>query len=82
MDEQLYHTCTCIVNFLIIIGYFLVMGNVLYNNMLLGGSEKPLHLNHELQEKLAQLNGLKEKVKSITEREERHIDATYLYAQG
>ncbi|XP_048732566.2 tetratricopeptide repeat protein 38-like isoform X2 [Ostrea edulis] len=59
-----------------------VMGNVLYNNMLLGGSEKPLHLNHELQEKLAQLNGLKEKVKSITEREERHIDATYLYAQG
>jgi hypothetical protein len=58
------------------------MGNVLYNNILLGGSEKPLHLNAELQEKMSKLNDLKKKVKSITEREERHIDATYLFAQG
>ncbi|XP_062586599.1 tetratricopeptide repeat protein 38-like, partial [Saccostrea cucullata] len=59
-----------------------VMGNVLNHNMQLGGCEKPLHLNPELQKKIAQLKSLKEKVKAITEREERHINATCLFAQG
>ncbi|XP_062567974.1 tetratricopeptide repeat protein 38-like [Saccostrea cucullata] len=59
-----------------------VMGNVLNHNMQLGGCEKPHHLNPELQKKIAQLKSLKEKVKAITEREERHINATCLFAQG
>lgn len=59
-----------------------VMGHVLNNNLQLGGSEKPLHLNQDLQAKLTHLNSLKEKVQSITERERRHIDATNLFAQG
>lgn len=59
-----------------------VMGHVLNNNLQLGGSEKPLHLNPNLQAKITHLNSLKEKLQSITERERRHIDATNLFAQG
>lgn len=58
------------------------MGHVLSNNLQLGGSEKPLHLNPEIQQKIAHLNSLMDRVETLTERERKHIVATNLFARG
>ena len=58
------------------------MGHVFANNIVLGRTEKPLHLNEELGGKIEKINELEAAAKNLTEREKNHVKAVNLFARG
>lgn len=57
------------------------MGHIFSNYLNLGGSEKPLHLNPDIQQEIEQVNSLAEK-SQLNERELKHLRALNLFARG
>lgn len=57
------------------------MGHIFANYLGLGGTEKPLHLNSEMQQKIQHVNTLASTA-TLNERELKHLKALDLFARG
>ena len=58
------------------------MGHVLATYITHRGSDKPLHLNDKLRDKIDALNTIATNTAKLTEREKKHVDALHMFSRG